>query len=261
MEILAGFDVVVDGADNFPSRYLLNDASVKLGIPVVHGSIFRFEGQVTVFDPRNGPTYRDLLPVPPPAGVRPVLRRGRRARRPARHHRLAAGAGGHQADPGPRRRAAGPHPGVRRPRDGLPRVQAAGRPRQPRHLGEPRPDRDRRARGAVHAPPEPRLPPERAAPDGRSARLCGRSSLRWQGPPTKGAHAPSDPLAAPSSLLFGCLAALAVVAAGCGGSGGSTERRLARRRLDHRVLRAGAGRGVRPSLHHHADLSPGDQRG
>src|SRR5215213_2399467 len=71
MQILADFDVVVDGADNFPSRYLLNDASVKLGIPVVHGSIFRFEGQVTVFDPRNGPTYRDLLPVPPPAEFAP----------------------------------------------------------------------------------------------------------------------------------------------------------------------------------------------
>ena len=53
LDILAGYDVVVDGADNFPSRYLLNDASVKLGIPVVHGSIFRFEGQVTVFDPRK----------------------------------------------------------------------------------------------------------------------------------------------------------------------------------------------------------------
>ena len=71
MDILADYDVVVDGADNFPSRYLLNDASVKLGIPVVHGSIFRFEGQVTVFDPRNGPTYRDLLPQPPPAEFAP----------------------------------------------------------------------------------------------------------------------------------------------------------------------------------------------
>ena len=71
MQILADYDVVVDGADNFPSRYLLNDASVKLGIPVVHGSIFRFEGQVTVFDPRNGPTYRDLLPQPPPAEYAP----------------------------------------------------------------------------------------------------------------------------------------------------------------------------------------------
>ncbi len=70
-EILAGYDVVIDGADNFPSRYILNDASVKLGIPVVHGSIFRFEGQVTVFDPLNGPTYRDLLPEPPPAELAP----------------------------------------------------------------------------------------------------------------------------------------------------------------------------------------------
>ncbi len=71
MEILEGYDVVVDGADNFPSRYLLNDASVKLGIPVVHGSIFRFEGQITVFDPRNGPTYRDMLPEPPPPEMAP----------------------------------------------------------------------------------------------------------------------------------------------------------------------------------------------
>ncbi len=71
MEVLEGWDIVVDGADNFPSRYLLNDASVKLGIPVVHGSIFRFEGQVTVFDPHQGPTYRDYIPVPPPAELAP----------------------------------------------------------------------------------------------------------------------------------------------------------------------------------------------
>jgi len=71
MDIIAGYDVIVDGADNFPVRYLLNDASVKLGIPVVHGSIFRFEGQVTVFDPRSGPTYRDMLPEPPPADMAP----------------------------------------------------------------------------------------------------------------------------------------------------------------------------------------------
>ncbi len=71
MDILDGFDIVIDGADNFPSRYLLNDASVKLGIPVVHGSIFRFEGQVTVFDPLDGPTYRDLLPEPPPPELAP----------------------------------------------------------------------------------------------------------------------------------------------------------------------------------------------
>ena len=61
-----GWDVVVDGADNFPTRYLLNDASVWHGVPVVHGSIFRFEGQVTVFAPGAGPCYRCLFPQPPP---------------------------------------------------------------------------------------------------------------------------------------------------------------------------------------------------
>ena len=71
LDVLSGWAIVVDGADNFPSRYLLKDASVKLGIPVVHGSIFRFEGQVTVFDPKDGPTYRDYLPVPPPAELAP----------------------------------------------------------------------------------------------------------------------------------------------------------------------------------------------
>jgi molybdopterin/thiamine biosynthesis adenylyltransferase/rhodanese-related sulfurtransferase len=71
MEIIAGHDVIVDGADNFPSRYLLNDASVKLGIPVVHGSIFRFEGMVSVFHPLEGPTYRDMVPEPPPAELAP----------------------------------------------------------------------------------------------------------------------------------------------------------------------------------------------
>ena len=71
IEILSGYDVVVDGADNFPSRYLLNDASVKLGIPVVHGSIFRFEGMVSVFHPVLGPTYRDMVPEPPPSELAP----------------------------------------------------------------------------------------------------------------------------------------------------------------------------------------------
>jgi molybdopterin/thiamine biosynthesis adenylyltransferase/rhodanese-related sulfurtransferase len=71
MDILDGYDVIVDGTDNFPTRYLVNDASVKLGIPVVHGSIFRFEGMVTVFDPINGPTYRDMVPEPPPAELAP----------------------------------------------------------------------------------------------------------------------------------------------------------------------------------------------
>src|SRR3954467_8498553 len=71
LDIIKGYDVIVDGADNFPSRYLLNDASVKLGIPVVHGSIFRFEGMVSVFHPLRGPTYRDMVPEAPPAELAP----------------------------------------------------------------------------------------------------------------------------------------------------------------------------------------------
>ena len=71
LDILDGYDVVVDGTDNFPTRYLLNDASLLKRIPVVHGSIFRFEGQVTVFDPYNGPCYRCLLPEPPPPELAP----------------------------------------------------------------------------------------------------------------------------------------------------------------------------------------------
>lgn len=64
--IISGYDVIVDGSDNFPTRYLVNDASVKHRIPVVHGSIYRFEGQVTVFKPYDGPCYRCLFHQPPP---------------------------------------------------------------------------------------------------------------------------------------------------------------------------------------------------
>ena len=71
-----GWDVIVDGADNFPTRYLLNDASVWHGIPVVHGSIFRFEGQATVFKPGEGPCYRCLFPQPPPPELAPSCAEG-----------------------------------------------------------------------------------------------------------------------------------------------------------------------------------------
>jgi molybdopterin/thiamine biosynthesis adenylyltransferase/rhodanese-related sulfurtransferase len=71
VDILSGYDIVVDGADNFPVRYLLNDAALKVGIPVVHGSIFRFEGQATVFKPHDGPCYRCFLPEPPPPELAP----------------------------------------------------------------------------------------------------------------------------------------------------------------------------------------------
>ncbi|MES1248308.1 MAG: molybdopterin-synthase adenylyltransferase MoeB [Actinomycetota bacterium] len=72
-----GWDVIVDGADNFPTRYLVNDASVwHDGIPVVHGSIYRFEGQVTVFRPSDGPCYRCLFPTPPPPELAPSCSEG-----------------------------------------------------------------------------------------------------------------------------------------------------------------------------------------
>ena len=71
-----GWDVIVDGADNFPTRYLVNDASVWHDIPVVHGSIYRFEGQVTVFNPGEGPCYRCLFPTPPPPELAPSCAEG-----------------------------------------------------------------------------------------------------------------------------------------------------------------------------------------
>ena len=71
-----GWEVIVDGADNFPTRYLLNDASVWHGVPVVHGSIFRFEGQATVFKPQVGPCYRCLFPQPPPPELAPSCAEG-----------------------------------------------------------------------------------------------------------------------------------------------------------------------------------------
>ncbi len=71
LDVMGDYDVVVDGADNFPTRYLVNDASLHLRVPVVHGSIFRFEGQVSVFSPYEGPCYRCLFPEPPPPELAP----------------------------------------------------------------------------------------------------------------------------------------------------------------------------------------------
>jgi len=71
LNIIDGYDVIVDGTDNFPTRYLVNDASLLKRIPVVHGSIFRFEGQATVFAPYEGPCYRCMIPEPPPAELAP----------------------------------------------------------------------------------------------------------------------------------------------------------------------------------------------
>jgi molybdopterin/thiamine biosynthesis adenylyltransferase/rhodanese-related sulfurtransferase len=71
IEIISGYDIIVDGLDNFPTRYLLNDASVRLQIPVVSAAILGFEGQLSIFKPYDGPCYRCLFPVPPPAELAP----------------------------------------------------------------------------------------------------------------------------------------------------------------------------------------------
>ena len=71
LDVIDGYDVIVDGTDNFPTRYLVNDASLVKRIPVVHGSIFRFEGQATVFAPYVGPCYRCMIPEPPPPEMAP----------------------------------------------------------------------------------------------------------------------------------------------------------------------------------------------
>ena len=71
ISIVTGYDVIVDGGDNFPTRYLINDVSIHLGVPVVHGSIFRFEGQISVFEPYEGPCYRCLHREPPPPELAP----------------------------------------------------------------------------------------------------------------------------------------------------------------------------------------------
>ena len=76
IEIFSGYDLVLDGTDNFATRYLVNDACVLLGMPYVWGSIFRFEGQVSVFWAEHGPQYRDLYPVPPPPGSVPSCAEG-----------------------------------------------------------------------------------------------------------------------------------------------------------------------------------------
>src|SRR3984885_3629237 len=130
LEILAQYDIVVDGTDNFPTRYLTNDACVLLKKPNVYGSIFRFEGQASVFAPHlGGPCYRCLYPEPPPPRLLPGCAEGggRRARLPARHRRLHPGGGNfearHRQGPFARRTIAL----VQRARHEVPRVEIAPR--------------------------------------------------------------------------------------------------------------------------------------
>ena len=112
-----GWDVIVDGADNFPTRYLVNDASVWHGIPVVHGSIYRFEGQVTVFKPHEGPCYRCLFPAPPPPELAPSCAEGGVLGVLPGVDRLAPGERGAEARARHRRAADRPAAPLRRARD------------------------------------------------------------------------------------------------------------------------------------------------
>ncbi len=100
MEICAPYDIIIDGTDNFPTRYLVNDVCVLLKKPNVYGSIFRFEGQATVFATDGGPCYRCLYPEPPPlVWFRVALKAACSAFCPASIG-LDAGDGSHQAHPG-----------------------------------------------------------------------------------------------------------------------------------------------------------------
>ena len=129
--IIAGYDVILDGTDTFETRYTLNDAAVRAGIPVIHASVFRFEGQLTVFKPFEGPCYRCLYPTPPPPelapgcsvagvlgvvpGVMGLLQATEAIKVLLRHRRLAVRPAAH----------------LRRPRRHLPRAPAAARPALP----------------------------------------------------------------------------------------------------------------------------------
>ena len=97
LEIFRDFDIILDGTDNFATRYLVNDACVLLGKPNAYGSIFRFEGQASVFATKGGPCYRCLYPEPPPPGLVPSCAEGGCAWRAARRHRHHPGDRNDQA--------------------------------------------------------------------------------------------------------------------------------------------------------------------
>ena len=125
LELFAPYDVILDGTDNFPTRYLVNDACVLLGKPNAYGSIFRFEGQASVFATKDGPCYRCLYPEPPPPGLVPSCAEGGVLGVLPGHDRHHPGDRGDQADHRRRRAADRPVPDLRRAEDEVPRAQAA----------------------------------------------------------------------------------------------------------------------------------------
>ena len=149
--LIGDYDVIVDGTDNFDTRYVLNDAAVKLRKPVVHGSIYRWDGQVTTFIPFAGPCYRCMYPDPAPARAGARLRRGRRARGAAGDRRPAAGQRGLQAAARNRRDPGRPAAAVRRGRHHLrrgPHLARSGLPGLRRRIDPPR-DVGGRGRGGA----------------------------------------------------------------------------------------------------------------
>ena len=176
-----GWDVIVDGADNFPTRYLVNDAAVWHDIPLVHGSIYRFEGQVTVFKPHEGPCYRCLFPHAAAAGARSELRRGRRARRPARDRRLAPGERGAEALPRDRRVAGRTAAALRRPRDRVQRGHAPPRPELPGLRREPDHHRVHRLRRVLPGEADARMTATVRIPPTLRAEVGGERQVAAEG--------------------------------------------------------------------------------
>ena len=129
--IIAGYDVILDGTDTFETRYTLNDAAVRAGIPVVHASVFRFEGQLTVLQALRGPVLSLPVSHAAAAGAGARLLRGRRAGRRARHDGPAPGDGGHQGPAGHRRPAVRPAAHLRRPRRSFSELQLRRDPHCP----------------------------------------------------------------------------------------------------------------------------------
>ena len=113
-EIFSDYRIIVDGSDNFPTRYLVNDACIRLGLANVYGAVQRFEGQVSVFAPGGRPCYRCLFTEPPGPDMAPSCSEAGVTGRRARHHWIAPGAGSHQAGDRRRRAADGSVASVRR---------------------------------------------------------------------------------------------------------------------------------------------------
>ena len=131
LDVISDYDIIVDGADNFPTRYLLNDASVRLRKPVVSASILGFDGQISTFAPFEGPCYRCLYPTPPPAELAPSCSRQRGARGDGGDDGHPAGQRGDQADPRQGRTADRAPAALRRAGDPLHRAEGTPRPRVP----------------------------------------------------------------------------------------------------------------------------------